>query len=447
MSHMISGVIQNTQKPVIFSAEEDKFIFRFMTDAVPECGESIEKVIIPNQDSFVFGKIHDSNQTAAIYIGNEQIELHTTQQLTTGAYVISSIPYLCDKPLTFMAISFTGGSLNTVFHPDRLDFSFSRLQATIKSDTKSFVIETSSGESIGVSIESDISMGYEHNGKLLRNTEVTLTLKFTTPQNLRAIFKHYNTIKKILSFLCFRKNVGFESVQLLNPSEDHDGALLSVGNVYINDSKNYAVKDWATNICIRDLGCSFPELIKLFYDDSDNPKTPILGFLPTSESDSLLITAAKVKEICSSLEVEFEHAKDIAVPENRQIDEIKKLAGDAVKEYRKNNPGLSDKTYNMVFSTIRNWSLALHDKIVALSERYKEELELINETSTVIDDDNIGAMVKYRNNATHSNTIELTPQIIDTAYYMQALVYFCILDRIGVPRDKIKELCNHRLLK
>ena len=117
-----------------------------------------------------------------------------------------------------------------------------------------------------------------------------------------------------------------------------------------------------------------------------------------------------------------------------------------IKEYRNENPGLSNDTYNLIFSSVGNWSQSLNEKLCALYHKYENEISVLNDSDLVITDDHIKAFVKYRNHITHGRHRTADVEIEITAFYMCGLIYCCILERIGLSREKIIELCVEKIL-
>lgn len=70
----------------------------------------------------------------------------------------------------------------------------------------------------------------------------------------------------------------------------------------------------------------------------------------------------------------------------------------------------------------------------------------LNHTQVIITDGLIKDFVKYRNDITHGKHRILEVGIAITAHNLCGLIYCCVLDRIGVTREKISELCQYKIL-
>lgn len=440
---LLTGVINNTERPVLFSSVQGEYRFCFMTDSVLEFGSRNSPVKVSNIDGFIFGRTHN-NQRIAIYSDDNDLNILGTQMLNTGAYVISNGNITPDELNGFSAISFSGGSLNRVFRINGIDFDYTLKDgsvAKLNDDSRAFDIVTGDSK-IHIEIRSCLSFADGQDGKTINNSDVSLTLSFDKIQPLSDIFKHYNIAKRVLSFMSFRKNVGFESIELLRNTDD-----VAIAKVYVNESQELALKDYQRNITVEDLGEAFPELIRLFYDTGERSPAPQIGFLPENDKDLNFISNSKLREICSAIENELDYISDIKVEENKQIEELKSQVKDTIKTYKDRHPDFPDGAVSLVNSSVSTWSLSLGERINALCEKYKTEIGCMSDSGVVINKEAVKEFVKYRHMVTHGNTKIMTTVVAETAFVLSGVVYCCVLDRIGVPRAKIEKLAQYKLLK
>ena len=313
-------------------------------------------------------------------------------------------------------------------------------------DCMSFDI-TTKNYSFKLSVQSVVRQRESVDGNSLTNTDVQLTLLFESPQPLFSIFDHYNRIKELMSFMTFRDNVGFDSISLLGTIEDLT-IPIPIAKVYIQQEYPFTSKKFHNNINFRDLGNAIPNLLTLFYDVEDKTPGYSLGFYPENDDNLTLMDNQKIRAICSALECEWALA-DMAKPEvNGLLQNLIDYTRDSVKTFRKNNPGLSNDTYNLVFSSIGNWSSTLSEKICSLYSLFENDLLKLNEWNIYVHIDGalIGEFVKYRNHITHGRHRVLDQRIAVTAHILSGLVYCCLLKRVGVSSGKISELCSSRKL-
>ena len=145
--------------------------------------------------------------------------------------------------------------------------------------------------------------------------------------------------------------------------------------------------------------------------------------------------------ICSALECELSFINDLAPTEEKNLQNLINDVKKGIKAHRKGSNRLTDKTYDLIFSNIRTWSMTASNKICKLYHRYEKELSFFDPEGT-INDERILAYVYYRNGITHGSFRVMDHEIASTAYVLQALVYCCLLTRIGVSREDIFRLCR-----
>lgn len=445
MRDTLTGIIQTDVKPIVFSATNNNYTYTFMNDVVYSVGEKNTPINIPVEDGFIYGKTHD-NYDIAIYLGNKKYEIITTGIVNTAAYVKSTVNTYTENIKTFEALQFCGGTLNEIFDISGINTEYKdgKIIVTHNDDVIEYTFDTDFGK-IVISINSTVQ---EHNGvkgHSINNNDVILTLSFESPQPIRSVFEHYNKMKDLLSFMTFRKNVGFNEVKLLN-TQPEIHMLLKTAEVHIYNKYEPSSKSYFNNLTFSDLGDTLPRLLSLLYQQKDETYSILLGFIPDDDNDRNHMNDKKIKAICSALECELSFAKDIDMQKNdvinKLIDEVKNF----VKTFRKENPGLSNDTYSLISSSIGNWSQPLSEKLCLLYHKYEQEINSLNETDFIISDVEIKAFVKYRNHITHGRNRTPDMAIGVTAFYLCGLIYCSILERIGISRDKIKEFCAEKIL-
>lgn len=440
----ITGVLQAQEKNILFSSIRESFEFCFMSDYIYSHANNNIPLRLPVINGFLCGKTHEG-YGIAIYIGNRPFGILTHGTLLTSAYIITKDPYKDISTYKFEAIKFVGKTLNNVFdiHALDIDYEENGLNVQCNDDKITYTVETLE-YNIEIDIYSKVTVHNGIDGNSINNKDVILTLKFDNPQSMDKVFHHYNRIKELLSFMTFRNNVGFDRIFLLNTHQEINH-LIEEAELFIRYDYEMTSKEYYQNITFNDLGAALPSLLKLFYDPKDiaNEKQTIsLGFIPENDRNITTMTNTKIRMVCSSLECEIHHTKDIKVEENEILAELTQKVKDYVKGIRKDHQ-LTNDTYNLIFSDIKNWSLPLAEKLCALYHKYEEEMLMLNNSTVNIDDNLLKAFVKYRNNITHGTHQTLDTNTAITAAILCGLVYCCILERIGLSRDKIKELCDN----
>lgn len=443
----ITGVISNTENPVIFSVNEKSYDFYFLTPQIKDVIKYTPPIIIEPEDNFVYGLTHDRKKIA-IYVGNKSIKVFGSKCFSTDTYFLSNYGIDVDIIDSFDGMSFYGGTVNSVFYMDALDIEIDDHYENIgklKDDKKSFLIELED-EKIKMEISSEIKIYEGVSEHIIRNDEAVLTIKFQSSKKIDEAIKYYSNICNMLSFMTFRSKVGFDKVCLLKKTEEFDFPV-EYAEMFFKHNNNYSLKDTRKNLSINDIEECFPKLASLFLEKKEKRILPMLGFIPENDKDVYTISYKQIKEICSALEYEYNYITDINVYENAAVRQLYNEVKTFIKEYRKTDNLISDGTYDLIFGSIKHWSLSLKDKLYAVREKYEEEISVFNESPYNIDDTAIKEFVNCRNGSTHGGESNLTEKVAETAFCLIGVVYCCILERIGLEKDKLKELCKYRLLK
>ena len=126
---------------------------------------------------------------------------------------------------------------------------------------------------------------------------------------------------------------------------------------------------------------------------------------------------------------------------NELADKARAIVEESKKKFEK-TPILSERTYNLIFGSINNWTISAFDKFSYLYHKYEKSLKKLPiHWDFNLTDDDIQAFIKYRNNTTHGNLSRITDRIATTALIMEALVYCCLFHRIGVSDENIDNIC------
>ena len=440
----MTGIIPVGEKNVVFSSRKDSFEFCFLTDSINSLSKGFYPVNLPAKDGFVFGKMHD-NRDIAIYVGSLSFEVLGSRNLITSAF-IKSCSNLSDNPVTeFDAIRFTGGTLNSVFVPDAIRFESENGKTIVScnDDSKKYTINMEEYQ-MSLVIRSTAKEQLSIHGNSITNSDVELMLEFTAPQPLGKLFEHYNRMRDLLSFMTFRENVGFDTIYLLETdTEQHD--LVKTAEVFIRNEGEKTEKNYFDNITIDDLGETLPALIKLFYDTKEKEQSVSLGFFRANDRD-YHITDAKIRAICSAIECELKFATDIKAEENQALSDLIAMVRKQVDDFQTSHTSISPDTYNSIRSGIGFWSFPLKERLCALYGKYAQEMANMNHSRTPITNEMLCSFVSYRNDITHGKHRTLQISIALTAHYLRGLVYCSILDRIGMSREQIQELCKEKIL-
>lgn len=439
--NIISGVLQSVEgKPVLFFADRDTHEFNFATDIAYTPNTRNDAFFLEPESGFVYGKTHDGNNIA-VYIGPERFLVLARQHLFTPAYVVSASNWELEDISTFKGIRFTGHTLNSVFSSIFTRFYDTGEVLTQQRDTCMIhKIETLKYR-MEMTIKAPITGEPGLDGLPNTNTDVMVDIMFDEAQPLSTIFDHYNRMKELLSFMTYRNNVGFRNIQLIQNHPQY-GFITKTADVYILDELTLTDKSDMRNISFHDLGECLPGLLKLFYDTEDRTPSYSLGFYPKSDQDIYKMTNSMLRDICSGLECEMGFIPSLNGAEDPLLTSLIESVRREIKSFRKANEGLSNDTYNLIYSSVSTWSFPLAEKLIALYHTYEDEMRKVNKSRFIICDSDIKAFVKYRNDITHGRHRILDERIAVTAHVLAGLVYCCLLKRIGMERSQIFDLCK-----
>ena len=139
--------------------------------------------------------------------------------------------------------------------------------------------------------------------------------------------------------------------------------------------------------------------------------------------------------------------KDFTSDESAILQKLITETKTKVQEFRVQNDGLSNDTYNLIFENIKNWTFPLKEKLCALLKKYEEELSILTNSNVIINENSIKTFINYRNVITHSKFQVPNQDVAVIAHYMCGLIYCSILSRMGLPKDTLKNLCQYKLLR
>lgn len=429
----------NPQTGIIYCEDDHKFNF-YLDDYIvtfmnPDCS------MIELDGVFLYGKTYGF-KNIAIHKGDNPISFSGTTVLNTNAYLIAVENGLRTNWESFDSIEFVGGVLNSLFlcnaltceTKDNGDLLFHRNKAY-----KQWEFEMEDGCKCELIVSSWVKQRSGLTGISLSNNTVDMRLQFSKSQSLEDAFKLVWKVKNVLSIMVGRANVTFDEIYLR-----HNNTRLSKMQLFIKEETKYVLKDIMRCITFYDLDKSIPTLFKVVFDSKDAMPSYEIGFLPNSEKDFSLITNEKIRLICSSLECELSFIEDLNQPEEKNLQSLIQSVKNLVRDHQNGTERLSNKTYNLIFSSIGHWEMSASDRFCALYHRYEAEMNVLNQSDIPIGDNEIHALVKYRNDITHGSYRVLNKEIALTAYLFQGLVYCCLLDRIGVSKDNIRLLCHNR---
>lgn len=443
----ITGIIDGDTSPVIFSVDKENYFLELLTNRVKGVFDQISPITITPEDGFVYGQTHNRRRIA-ISCGDAPILVKDKKQICFDSYFITSGEYEEDDLKYFDGISFYGGTINSIFYMESLEIDVpfkNQSVGKIKNDGRKYNVNLKD-ESFLVEVYSGISISQGAASRSISNDEAVITLKFQSPQKIDVAYRYYRNMKQLLSFMTYRQDVGFDKVCLRKYNDKYKDSMV-FADMYIKSGTSISLKDTQINISINDMGDKFSELMALFMEKEENRLLPSLAFIPKNDMELYYMSPERLKEICSALEYELKFVEDINIEENLVLKDLSSEVKNYILNYKKTHNTLSDGSYNTIISSVSRWSLSLKDKLYALRKKYEEEINIFNKSEYPIDDSSIKDFVNSRNDSTHNGKNTIQQSVAVTAYCLAGVVYCCILERIGVDRESLIEICKYHLLR
>ncbi len=428
-----TGIIPCGDEVIMFYTEGYKFTFmRYFTE------KSCDFAYLPVKDGYVLGVTHDGHKIA-IYVDKLNPKVYKKWSVIVGGYLVSD-SNVYDYEYEFDGFIFTGGTLNELYLSKCLPYDFHEKKAVYNDDSSKYVFELY-GNPAEVSISSTFSVV---NKNIVSNGIVNLKIDLNSIIGLRDVLKFYGKISDIISFMTFRKNVGFDKICFYRKVNDfYDSFTLYVNNANVE----LTYKKYLNNINFDDLNTKTSSLFELFFKKESKNPFYMLEFIPKDDTTKSVITNDVIRQVCSSLECELRYFQSQENDEDERlallIDEIKGV----VNKHRKGENALEKKVYDRIYGSMKNWAVPLAAKVNQMYLYHKSVLS--NIIGNIIVDDETGErlineFIKYRNDITHVNNFCLNQEVADTAAIMECLVYCRILERIGFTNEEIAEFFKQR---
>ena len=429
-----TGFIIQDKEKVYFHAQDK--IFYFISEGAGIFAGLIKRDL-KSPDHFLHGYTADGYQLA-LYTGYEERKISVNYKLRPGIYIVSRAN-ACRYDMTkFQAIEFIGGTLNNLYEQTRIETKYSEEQ---KSYIKTF---PESRKEYEIKIK-------DHDCKLIiRNipsetspSKMDLIIRYEFPSELllAEIKLIYNVLIDICRLLTNRKNVGFEAVRLFQVDEETHKWLCFADAFIDYKYDQFTNKSYRNNILFDYLGDCISNLHTVISADAEGKATYLVDFYADSDSDYAVLTDDKVKNICSSIECELDFVKDLKDDENENLKELIKQIKKVIKDHRKSDGKLEDKTYDMIGSSMSHWGMANSRKIYLLYEKNKIFMDILKtRTSLSCTEEDVIAFVKYRNDITHGRYRTVDSVIATASYTLMALAYACFLTRMGMQQNELKKL-------
>lgn len=429
-----TGFIIQDKEKVYFHAQDR--IFYFISEGAGIFA-GLMKRDLKSPDHFLHGYTADGYQLA-LYTGYEERKISVNYKLRPGIYIVSRAN-ACRYDMTkFQAIEFIGGTLNNLYEQTRIETKYDDEQKNyIKTYPES-------------KMEYEIKIKDYDCKLIIRNipsetspSKMDLVIRYEFPSELllAEIKLIYNVLIDICRLLTNRKNVGFDAVRLFQVDEETQKWLCFADAFIDYKYDQFTNKSYRNNILFDYLGDCISNLHTVVSADAEGKAAYLMDFYADSDSDYAVLTDDKVKNICSSIECELDFVKDLKDDENENLKELIRQIKSVIKDHRKSEGKLEDKTYDMIGSSMSHWGMANSRKIYLLYEKNKIFMDILEtRTSLSCTEEDVIAFVKYRNDITHGRYRTVDSVIATASYTLMALAYSCFLTRMGMQENELKKL-------
>ena len=386
---------------------------------------------IPQNQGFVLGRTTGKKY---VYIyADQDLKIWNELTLNTWIYFVSSSPDIA----TYKAICFKGGILNKLFFQSSVIFEpASVAETTVKYHDDSLTYPLSNKKIKGnISIHSTPHerMSAE-DGDSISTGGVLLEITFDENKKINDFLDIFGYVLNMCQFMTFRRNIRFEEIRLKDRCSQFPEIIGSIAECYIyyDHAKDTTDKRFYNCLTFNTLGVCVTNLLDSIVDNKPQKPSFNIGFIPEDDKNAAYITSIIIREVCSALESEMELSK-IQVQQDKAFDKLVKKLKDIVKKDRDEVHSLTDpKAYDYILGTLRHLSGALAEYQLLMGEYISRE--------------DIDELVKYRNTITHGNFMPLNNKLAQTTFVLIKLVYCCILKRIGLADEVIKELFKQNLI-
>lgn len=429
-----TGFVFQGEEKIYFHAQDK--VFNFITEGVGILAE-FSKNVMKSPEHFLYGYSTDGYQIA-LYTGYDEREISANYKLRPGIYIMSKANLHSYDMSKMNAIEFIGGTLNNLYQQTRIVTSYDEDKMCYVKTYPEFKKEYS------VKIK-DIECKL-----ILRNVpsknnpsimDLVVRYEFPKQMHIKTIKPIYKVLMEVCRFMTNRENVGFDEVHLYQ-SNDETGRLSLFADGFLDyQYDNFTEKKYQQNILFDDIDECIVNLHSVMSADTEGETSYLFDFYADNDKDYSILSDDKIKNICSSIECELDFITDLKDDENTNLTDLIKSVKEVIKQNRKFDKKLEDKTYDMIFSSMSHWGMANSRKIYLLYKKQDYYMKILKEKAKLTcTEESISAFVKYRNDITHGRYRTLDSVVAETAYALMALAYCCFLLRVGIKEDKLKLL-------
>lgn len=348
----------------------------------------------------------------------------------------------------FHAITFYGGNINAVCNPE-VAVARPNIEGALKNEGANeiklrpwndYVREVEceiDHEKVTITIsvlQSGQNYDAERKGAYsLGELNSCIRLSFEKAQDFDKIGRYYLVVKEMIALLTSQNNIVFD---VYLSQRNSDNRFFKSGSCKIFDRyKDYSTRKWHNVISVYSMLDYLPKMIEKIAGDEI---ASLLAVLPDDNRSVSRISITNIQDLCTALEVAYkweqrEREKDIL------IEALKKDIRETIAAFTAKHKEISIYQETTISSAFQYLDYTLRQRVLTL---YNENSKVVDEVSTrlslpQVNEENIAAFVKLRNNKTHSGTVEWGES---AKIYLPlfALVYTCFFKYIGMPDEAIE---------
>lgn len=427
--------------------------------------EAPDMYSLVQENQFLTGTTH-SGQHIEIYTGDSNIhplpscspfQIHTSMYLIQSSNTIGIPDWN-----TFDGIRFEGGTLNNLFSYHNVSTKYFPGGCTITDSdyTLSGSIETSYGKV-------DIIIGWftQHTAKpnkmIVSQNTGYIDLTFDKPISRQEAFENIENVRTLLGFMCYRKNVDFDSIYLQKKhtqetSETPTSEFYNDAQVFIQYDFSPTRKRPLDSICFDELGKNVFDLFEMIYDRKKFNPFHFLDFIPNSDESAKWISGEMIRDVATFIECEYHRAsqeKDSKTKklfeDSERLKNLKSKLHQVLSQDESENSPFPKSTHNNIEKNINKIAFSSCNTDFALYEAYKDITRFIISTPSplkALSESDTSEFRKYRNGKSHGRRMALNTNIGITTLYLIASGYCSILHRAKVDDSILKKLCKKHFL-
>ena len=427
---------------VTFVAENFRFTFVSLGNK--------DATLHADENGYIWGRTNDF-KCIAIHTGKDIEIQFGVRIVNTWHYIILNV-CSSEQQFVFNAIKFENGAIRTVNPCNALQEDFTQEEKLNcgneryyvykrHNDSKEFSVLTNN-EYVKWIFTSKIAQSMSIDaGASLRNDTAALLILFNEDKHLNTFVDYYRYVTDILAFLTFRRNISFEKISLEYATPEK--SMISVADCYIKDPDIVETRSVTNAIRVKIIkeNSVFTNLVQ----SAINGELP-MSVIPEDSNAVYKMSGDTIKNICSALETELDRA-DIKLSKSQDLEQLIESVKNVIRQHKQEKNSLEQKTYDVLFGSIKHWGDSLADRIIAAFSQHKNNIQpMLSWHGVTIQNQNIIDLVKTRNDITHRAIQNIDDDVVTTAFIMYRLIYCMVLRRLGLLDSMIAVIIENRLV-